>query len=299
MQMLSPLLDRNNGFTGYLSIESAYSLYLLLFYNSSIYCAVKLNDNACMPITVRQFFQETGATDKVPLLVSVHATDPLLLKSLLIYLQNPPLLEAPSEFVDLDAAAERIAAEKGDALIVANKPNQTTFHFFSNGSLAITYADEAMPVKEEPAATINRIKSDCTSANTMIRVYKIMSVCKTEEAQQPDLEEVKQLWSTAPPSGRNDLIILVTEGPQQGERLCGPLPCVIGRKETDIVLSDPLVSKRHAAIQLVNGKLIIMDLSSTNGTFVNGSQIRQMELAVGDDILLGSTLLKVEKLSPT
>jgi len=46
---------------------------------------------------------------------------------------------------------------------------------------------------------------------------------------------------------------------------------LIGRDPScNICLNDQVASKRHARITLENGKLTVEDLSSHNGTFVNG-----------------------------
>ena len=49
-------------------------------------------------------------------------------------------------------------------------------------------------------------------------------------------------------------------------------PCIIGsdKKQVNEVVQSPAVSKRHAILEEVNGKIHIRDLSSTNGTFING-----------------------------
>jgi pSer/pThr/pTyr-binding forkhead associated (FHA) protein len=50
----------------------------------------------------------------------------------------------------------------------------------------------------------------------------------------------------------------------------------IGRDATnDVILADTRVSRRHAEIDAGAGKLQIHDLQSTNGTWVNGAEIRQ------------------------
>jgi pSer/pThr/pTyr-binding forkhead associated (FHA) protein len=69
---------------------------------------------------------------------------------------------------------------------------------------------------------------------------------------------------------------------------------VIGRSsELDMVLVEEMVSRRHARIQVNPGRITIEDLGSTNGTFVNGERITQVELKEGDRILIGTSILKV------
>ena len=46
---------------------------------------------------------------------------------------------------------------------------------------------------------------------------------------------------------------------------------VIGRSsDLDMVLVEDMVSRKHAKITCSDGKILIEDLGSTNGTFVNG-----------------------------
>lgn len=71
---------------------------------------------------------------------------------------------------------------------------------------------------------------------------------------------------------------------------------VIGRKgDSDIQLCDPRVSRRHARLELEGGKLVLTDLGSLNGTFVNGSRTERAELKTGDLIRLGETVLEVKE----
>jgi len=49
----------------------------------------------------------------------------------------------------------------------------------------------------------------------------------------------------------------------------------IGRSETnDIAIDDPGLSRQHAVIRLAGGQVMIQDMTSTNGTFVNGRRVR-------------------------
>lgn len=71
---------------------------------------------------------------------------------------------------------------------------------------------------------------------------------------------------------------------------------LIGRDpECDIELSEPSVSRRHARIQFIENKLIIMDVGSKTGTRVNGKLIdKPTPLKDGDRVQLGEVLLEVE-----
>lgn len=63
----------------------------------------------------------------------------------------------------------------------------------------------------------------------------------------------------------------------------------LGRdSENDTVIDHPAVSRFHARIQRQEGSLVITDLNTTNGTFVNGKQIeRERVLKTGDVVRIG------------
>ncbi len=67
----------------------------------------------------------------------------------------------------------------------------------------------------------------------------------------------------------------------------------IGRlPECDVVVKDKGASRRHAQIKLKDGVATITDLGSTNGTRLNGATVQSRELADGDRITIGTTVLE-------
>jgi pSer/pThr/pTyr-binding forkhead associated (FHA) protein len=69
----------------------------------------------------------------------------------------------------------------------------------------------------------------------------------------------------------------------------------IGRKEdNNICVNDPYLSGNHVKIYLDEGRLIIEDLNSTNGTIKNGEEVKNAEeLSIGDTIEIGRLVFKV------
>lgn len=65
---------------------------------------------------------------------------------------------------------------------------------------------------------------------------------------------------------------------------------VVGRAtDADIVLDDPGVSRRHAEIHLLDGQARVIDLGSTNGTYLNGERVHAAALGNGSAITVGRT----------
>lgn len=68
---------------------------------------------------------------------------------------------------------------------------------------------------------------------------------------------------------------------------------LIGRgSENDVVLYGDSVSRRHARIESDANECRIVDLGSTNGTYVNDQPVQARSLCRGDQIKLGDTILK-------
>jgi len=69
----------------------------------------------------------------------------------------------------------------------------------------------------------------------------------------------------------------------------------IGRlAENDIVIDHMGVSGRHARIDLEGQAIILTDLQSTNGTFVNGKRVERAELRPNDWINVGKHILTLK-----
>lgn len=75
---------------------------------------------------------------------------------------------------------------------------------------------------------------------------------------------------------------------------------ILGRETgADVVVRGPGVSARHAYVEEHSlGRYLIRDLSSTNGTFVNGARISETVVETSDSIALGSTPVSWSEMLP-
>ena len=98
------------------------------------------------------------------------------------------------------------------------------------------------------------------------------------------------------------LTITVTDGPRKGdtaEAVAGE-PLVIGRRGAWLKLADPRSSRQHAEVRPAGDGYELVDLGSTNGTFVNGQRIESpTPIGEGDMIRIGRTHLAVSTMLPT
>ncbi len=69
---------------------------------------------------------------------------------------------------------------------------------------------------------------------------------------------------------------------------------IIGRTTSaTISVTDPLVSRQHARLQVTPDGIVLSDLRSSNGTFVNGRRVREVWLVDGDVVTVGNTDLEL------
>ncbi len=83
--------------------------------------------------------------------------------------------------------------------------------------------------------------------------------------------------------------LIVETGPQAGlTYVLAEGDTLIGRgSDCDIFLGDVTVSRHHAMIGADGDALLLRDLGSTNGTYVNGSWVDAFALSPGDEIMIG------------
>ena len=88
-------------------------------------------------------------------------------------------------------------------------------------------------------------------------------------------------------AGGADLCILVDRSPLR----LGSAP------DNDAVIPVAAVSRHHAVLELTAEGLVVKDLDSRNGTFVNGARVERCVLRPGDVLQLGPVALTVEEVA--
>lgn len=93
------------------------------------------------------------------------------------------------------------------------------------------------------------------------------------------------------PGGRVGAVVL----PDGRRHELGEDHVTIGRlPDCTVTLPDAQVSRHHAEIRPDGDGFVVADLGSTNGTRVNGARVREHHLVDGDEIVVGSTVLRFE-----
>ncbi len=125
---------------------------------------------------------------------------------------------------------------------------------------------------------------------------------QTAQALADDLKRIRASLAggkAAQSSVRASLpsLLLIGSGGKQ-LRVFNPLT-VIGRStECDLVVKASQVSKRHCRILLTSDQVVVEDLGSSNGTFVNGARIDRAHLQDGDELDIGGHVYEVRLKKP-
>ncbi len=137
-------------------------------------------------------------------------------------------------------------------------------------------------------------------------VEEIDELVEVDAAQEPASIEPVSLrdspasdWGEEAPrasaSTAIDIYLEAVDGPCRGT-IC-PVSedgVVVGRaKEADISVMDPVVSRRHARFYLEGGAVMVKDLGSSFGTWVNGEKVDSARIAHGDKVAVGASVFVV------
>jgi len=113
-------------------------------------------------------------------------------------------------------------------------------------------------------------------------------------------EEEEEVETTRPrPKGRQTAgapairLSVLEEGKPPVRYLLEKPRVVLGRGKCDVKVNDPEVSREHCAIETHEGVVMLRDLKSSNGTVLNGHLVNEHALKNGDQVTIGTTVVKI------
>lgn len=127
---------------------------------------------------------------------------------------------------------------------------------------------------------------------------EVEAVVQDDEEVEAAVRDTEEVEITRPKSRRPPPATVVRLTVVEG----GKPPCryvlekpriVLGRGACDVKVHDPEVSREHCAIETSDGVAMLRDLKSANGTVLNGHLVNEHALKHGDQITIGTTLVKI------
>jgi serine/threonine protein kinase len=121
----------------------------------------------------------------------------------------------------------------------------------------------------------------------------------TEEGHVVSMEPPRGQPGAGPPRTMMALWIRFPGEPKERAFLLTK-PLIVGREApADILVTDPMLSRRHVELTATPQGLHVRDLGSSNGSFINERPITEADLRLGDQLRAGCTLLTFERESAT
>ena len=124
-----------------------------------------------------------------------------------------------------------------------------------------------------------------------------------EEGKKPPETTRKSVAMAAPRRAGGELklptsaklSLAVIAGPESGKIFQIERPrVIIGRHDADINVDDPEVSRQHAALEVSNDRITLVDLGSTNGTFMGDEPVKESPIEnQGEFTIGGSTIMLI------
>lgn len=111
----------------------------------------------------------------------------------------------------------------------------------------------------------------------------------TQIMHADDLKERMQLGEKIPS-------FIVIDGADTGRvfRLTSAVMSMGRGSNANIRLNDKTVSRKHCLVEMSPGFATVIDLQSSNGTFVNGERVSKWKLSNGDKVRIGSSILRYD-----
>ena len=166
-----------------------------------------------------------------------------------------------------------------------------------------TYVGQ-LPIREHVLSSMDQIRIgfsvilfrlDPDSSATLQEISSHQSHQSGVGTSTPTIAEFIQ------PSKTVEIALTVLNGPYRGERhLFTRESIVIGRVHCDMVLANDVdVSRKHAVIEVIaDDQIFLRDLTSANGTFLNGVRISNQRVRSGNEITVGSSTMRITFKTP-
>jgi len=167
-----------------------------------------------------------------------------------------------------------------DAVWLIRKKNGKIYGYFSSDQLKAFFKEGRLAADD---LLSKDKKGPWLPAEEHPFLQETMPVSRDKASDSPTLD----------PSPTGIYLLTVAEGSDAGrEFLLREGPTTLGRgSEADLGFLDKLMSRTHCKIMKKGDLVLISDLGSTNGTFVNEAKIETKELQDGDRIRVGGTVL--------
>jgi hypothetical protein len=206
---------------------------------------------------------------------------------------------APADLQALREVHPNLAADLADAALAFARGHGFTLADRPTVSLVADGTVEAADVRV--AATTDKRRGEPADSGREIPAADPTDRAVPGQVERDQLPPIEHTAVFVVPTIESSMAVLREIRPDGSSRslVVGGRPLTIGRApDNGLVLADGRASRHHARLYGRRGALVLTDLGSTNGSWVNDRRIDEMALGEGDQIRIGDTILVVESVEP-
>lgn len=273
---------------GYFAVDYNKDTYYLIISEGKVFAAGQSSGKELKSILIRDFFNAFLQIDFPQ--ISFYTTDEILLNCLSVIFQHAPTIQATTDIVDAEEVLAKLQEKKGDAVLSIEDENKISVILCRNGKPTDLYFVEPTEALAEESVIdklLVFVYSKAPKKPLEINIYQDIVINPAADSGYPSLEIEGDIISyyTKP---RPELVLKLGED-VLGRYIIKSDTLSIGRiASNDVVINNLSVSRRHSIVKEEAGKFFVEDLSSVNGTFVNGVRITKKQLYDGDEIFIGN-----------
>jgi hypothetical protein len=138
----------------------------------------------------------------------------------------------------------------------------------------------------------------CAACGQLIRVinpeHEALQLETTRKSGETLAEEYSKEGQRLSLPTDKELSLKVLDGPEKGAvyRLLKPR-ITVGRSKADVTIYDRTISRLHCVLEIIDERVVLRDLGSTNGTLVNNQPIVSSNLESGSTFRIGMHILQL------
>lgn len=178
--------------------------------------------------------------------------------------------------------------------IVLKQSGVSTFH------ADLKVEGETVTLSDVHSDTGTHLNGKLISSPTQLRIGDVITIQGSEmevvdAAEEPADGKTLVLSGEALTEVRGRWSIVAESGPEKGQAIPIKRKLLVGRAlACDLSILEPGLSRKHAELLVKDNQLIVRDLESANGTFVNKKKVGAVRLKPGDQVQFAEVTFSVK-----
>ena len=274
---------------GYFTISDKDGMAYLFVVGGRPYASGRAEKDGLSMLDVQDFFDAYSTLSTAS--VVFYKVEKKLLLSILVYFKKRPAHKFTADMVDMEKVLNDLAQKGADSIIAVSCGEKLGFCICLKGRPSFNYLPDGAHSQEQPKDGLLLYIFGQKGCVPSIEVFDDIQMTPVPDGISPKSELPKSLTAhyikkpSASVSVKDVEVILMQADKIINQYAIIKAETTIGRGTgSDILIDNPGVSRHHAIIKEKDGKFLIEDKGSANGTFIKGEKITTKEIKNGDSI---------------